>query len=205
MSGDNRTVSTDALETLGTIIDSRAGRDAIHLAVEPVKAGESLQAGQHVGIVNGVAIGAKSGARDWAIKKLGIVDPFLTKPVEAGQMFWLVVYPRQIASLRHVWTHQDFPDEQKTPLVAQRRAVDPEDELILRQGAAAKGINYGDFMAAINEYISDRESGDSDNTICFGEDLNYDDLPTGFWDAYGRVTGKNIPESYRDVYFRCAC
>lgn len=38
--GDKRSVSTDALETLGTIIDDRAGRDAIHLAVEPVHAGE---------------------------------------------------------------------------------------------------------------------------------------------------------------------
>ena len=29
---DTRKVSTDALETLGTIIDETAGRDAIHMA-----------------------------------------------------------------------------------------------------------------------------------------------------------------------------
>ena len=36
------TVATDALATLGTIIDETAGRDAIHLAVEPAVAVEKL-------------------------------------------------------------------------------------------------------------------------------------------------------------------
>lgn len=66
--GDKRSVSTDALETLGTIIDDRAGRDAIHLAVEPVKAGERLQPGQHIGVASGLAYATV------ACKKLGIVD-----------------------------------------------------------------------------------------------------------------------------------
>lgn len=42
MSADNRSISTDALATLGTIIKD-GGRDAIHLAVEPVIAGEELR------------------------------------------------------------------------------------------------------------------------------------------------------------------
>lgn len=53
MSADNRSVSTDALATLGTIIDESAGRDAIHLAVEPVIAGEELRPGADVGLRNG--------------------------------------------------------------------------------------------------------------------------------------------------------
>lgn len=55
MSADKRKVSTDALETLGTIIDSGQKRDAIHLAVEPVIAGECLAPGAHVVINQGVA------------------------------------------------------------------------------------------------------------------------------------------------------
>lgn len=109
MSADKRTVSTDALETLGMIIDEKAGRDAIHLAVEPSIAGEKLYPGQHIGLVNGVATTT-------APKKVGIVDPFLNGFVPQGEMFWLVVYPRQITSLRHVWTHPDFPE--KAPGVA---------------------------------------------------------------------------------------
>jgi len=98
VSGDNRSVTTDALATLGTIIES-GGRDAIHLAVNPTVAGEKLYPGQDVGV---------DGTRN---NPVGIVDPFLKAPVLPGEMFWLVVYPRQINSLRHVWTHPAFPDE----------------------------------------------------------------------------------------------
>lgn len=65
---DKRSVTTDALQTLGTIIDDNAGRDAIHLAVEPMVAGEDLKAGEHVGIEDGVATTE-------TLKLLGIVDP----------------------------------------------------------------------------------------------------------------------------------
>lgn len=192
--GDKRSVSTDALETLGTIIDDRAGRDAIHLAVEPVKAGERLQPGQNVAISSGLAYATT------ACKKLGIVDPFLKKPVEIGQKFWLVVYPRQISSLRHVWSHPDFADEIAVPLQAK-----PEDDSILHEGASAIGIDFYQFMAAVDCYVTDRERGNQENYICFGEDISYGDLPEGFWAAYERVTGRSVPESFRDVYFRCAC
>ena len=53
--GDKRSVSTDALETLGTIIGGGQGRDAIHLAVEPIEAAIDLYPGQDVGLVDGKA------------------------------------------------------------------------------------------------------------------------------------------------------
>lgn len=105
---DKRTVATDALETLGTLkLGPNDKRDAIHLAVEPVESLEKLFAGQDIGIdpSNGMASAAPH------VKKIGIVDPFLKEPVFPGQKFWLVIYPRVITSLRHVWTHPDLPDE----------------------------------------------------------------------------------------------
>lgn len=114
---DKRKVTTDALETLGTIIES-GGRDAIHLAVEPVIAAEDLYPGQHVGI-------GSEGATTNGVKKLGIVDPFIMGPVPKGKMFWLVVYPRQITSLRHVWEHPDFV-EKKSPIVSDRIMTEKE-------------------------------------------------------------------------------
>jgi hypothetical protein len=54
MSGKHK-VATDALETLGTIIDDSAKRDAIHLAVIPAVAGEDLLPGMHVQLADGVA------------------------------------------------------------------------------------------------------------------------------------------------------
>ena len=100
VSVDNRSVHTDALATLGTIIDETAGRDAIHLAVEPVVAGELLQPGQHIRLVSGKAFAGG--------ETFGVVDPFLTRAVEPGERFWFVIYPRQITSLRHVWEHPMF-------------------------------------------------------------------------------------------------
>jgi hypothetical protein len=111
--GDKRSVATDALETLGTVIDEKQKRDAIHLAVEPVVAGERVWPGQDVGLLNGKAY---RSANSYNVTALGIVDPFLKEAVHPGQMFWLVVYPRQIHSLRHVWTHPAFPDSPDLPV-----------------------------------------------------------------------------------------
>jgi hypothetical protein len=101
--GDKRSVHTDALETLGTIIGPNEQRDAIHLAVEPAVAGQTLKPGQDVGFLPDGTVGACK--RD---DLLGIVDPFLPQPIHKGDRFWLIVYPRQITSLRHVWTHPAF-------------------------------------------------------------------------------------------------
>lgn len=106
MSND-RPVATDALATLGTApIPDDSGRDAIHLAVEPVVAGERLWAGDDVVIVNGVA--HRETNKD---KAQGIVDPFVTHWIYPGDKFWFVMYPRKITSLRHVWSHPDFPEQ----------------------------------------------------------------------------------------------
>lgn len=111
MSNQKHTVSTDALDTLGTCpIPENSGRDAIHLAVEPAIAGQLLMAGDRVKIVDGVAVArVNNGDSDDAT---GIVDPFLVRPgfVEKGQKFWFVVLPRTITSLRHVWSHPAFPE-----------------------------------------------------------------------------------------------
>lgn len=107
--GDKRSVTTDALETLGKIISENEKRDAIHLAVEPVVAGEKLFPGQDVGLRYNKAVAG-------GVMMLGIVDPFLKNPVMLGERFWLVVYPRQIHSLRHVWTHPAFPDSPDLPV-----------------------------------------------------------------------------------------
>ena len=55
---DKRSPVTDALETLGMIHFKPEARDAIHLAVEPVKAVQDLQPGQRIGIINSEALPA---------------------------------------------------------------------------------------------------------------------------------------------------
>ncbi len=108
MPADKRSAHTDALATLGTIIDKTAARDAIHLAVVPAIAGVNLLRGEHVFLRDGKAYSFGATGET----SLGIVDPFLQEPVAKGEHFWLIIYPRQITSLRHVWEHPAFPSEQ---------------------------------------------------------------------------------------------
>ena len=118
--------TTDALDTLGSIITPSEKRDAIHLAVEPVEAAHKLYAGMDVKLVNGRAERVYNESEG-----VGIVDPFLKTPVHVGERFWLVVYPRQISSLRHVWEHPSFPASGETDKVdnlTHAPAVAPEDE-----------------------------------------------------------------------------
>ena len=109
MSADKRQVATDALKTLGTIIDETAKRDAIHLAVEPVIAGHLASTRRRYRISRRAIPRQESSAG--ANNPVGIVDPFLETTVFTGQHFWLVVYRRQQSrALRHVWTHPGFPE-----------------------------------------------------------------------------------------------
>lgn len=88
---------------LGETPAQDARRDAVHVAVAPVIAGESLKPGQHVGMIYGKAIsGPVVGGT------IGVVDPFLETDIECGQQFWLFLYPNSVTSLRHVWSHPSF-------------------------------------------------------------------------------------------------
>ena len=113
MSGaDTRSPITDALETLGLIHFKTEKRDAIHLAVEPVKASQYLLIGSRIGIIDGVAYPTGKLVDGKHIPYHGIVDPFLSQSPNTGDMFWFVMKPREVRSLRHVWEHPDFPDGQ---------------------------------------------------------------------------------------------
>lgn len=191
---DKRSVATDALETLGTIIDSSAGRDAIHLAVEPVVAGHPLRPGEDVGFMDDGTVGISKNP-------VGIVDPFLKAPVQKGERFWLVVYPRQITSLRHVWTHPafgvtspnlDLKPSEMDPSAASRAWIEAFavklDQTYNRVMEAAK------TFAEYGEYTFDNSETYKDHREEFPE----------FWKHYEIVTGKEAPKD-ASSFFTCSC
>lgn len=190
--GDKRKVSTDALETIGNIIDEREKRDAIHLAVEPVVAQQLLRPGDHV-----TAEGRLVNPDDAAA--VGIVDPFLRTNVTKGQRFWLVVYPRQIHSLRHVWTHPAFADEPEVAGMAPKVHVDKRatSEAWLRN--FVQHADCPDYETVIAAAVNNDD----------GEYLHFDgrdahgEIPPEFWDHVETVTGRKPP--YRATYFSCSC
>jgi len=184
MSAEKRSVHTDALATLGMIIDNTQKRDAIHLAVEPSIAGEQLYPGQHIGIVHG-----KASTK--AAKKLGIVDPFVTGFVPEGANFWLIVYPRQITSLRHVWEHPDFTDTSNAKAVS---------EQWLKDFCSTHDCpSYETVVGAV------KDSGGSFD----GEYFHFNGIdahaaiPPEFWNHMETVVGFKITE--RPEYFSCSC
>ncbi len=191
--GDRRTVATDALATLGTIIDDKQKRDAIHLAVEPVIAGEKLRPGEHITVVDGVATGADVGAG------LGIVDPFLTKLVKKGERFWFVMYPRMVHSLRHVWTHPAFPDGEAAPVVEEKDTDKATAESWLRNYAVEIDIGFQRLIDAAGDWL------EGEDYLVDGGTLDGVVTKPEFWTYYAAFTGKTVPEDKRQNFFSCSC
>lgn len=216
---DKRSVSTDALETLGTIIGPNEKRDAIHLAVDPAVAVGTLQPGWDVGFVDGGV-----GVCD---DPVGIVDPFLTAPVQPGERFWLVVYPRQITSLRHVWSHPAFEEESPSSDIelpvdlpkgwdaeeAAKGRYEFKKELDgtnaskrwIREYAESIGLDYDELMTAADDWVESRESGEWGEYLNRGELLEGVTLPADFWTHYEKVTGAEVADEYRESFFTCSC
>lgn len=95
---------------IGQIIITEQHRDAIHVAVAPVEAGEMLGVGDHVYIKDGKAFCTFIEPKN--PQDVGIVDPFLPygSRVDKGERFWLFLYPGSVTSLRHEWEHPAFGD-----------------------------------------------------------------------------------------------
>lgn len=194
MSADKRKVTTDALETLGTIIGNGEARDAIHLAVEPVEAGVKLAVGAHVHLRDGKAYATSPG------EGVGIVDPFLMDAVKKGERFWLVVYPRQITSLRHVWTHPAFPAAEVS--TAPKYSA---SEQWIRDFADRVSLHYDVLMEGAAEWVRTNDGKWGGEYLCFGGLLEGVSVPDEFWDHYDAVTGKTTPETHRGSFFTCSC
>ena len=193
MTADKRTVKTDALETLGSKITENEKRDAIHLAVEPVVAAHTLRPGDDVGFIDGGV-----GTCD---NPVGIVDPFLKSNVKKGDRFWLVVYPRQITSLRHVWTHPAFPETEVSVVVGNNQK--DISEAWLR--AFVQRSDCPSYETVIAAAIGEGTQSWSKEYLHFDGQDAHGEIPPEFWQHVEVVTGRKIPDSDRASYFSCAC
>lgn len=192
----DRSVATDALEVLGTIIDGvDVGRDAIHLAVEPARAGETLAPGVNIRrCENGNWVSCRREQR------IAIVDPFLPDLVKPGQKFLAIVPPREITSLRHVWSHPAFAEE------AGPRPVSSRDASEAWMMAWAKEHMSDDYYGS-RDKLSDAEAyafairAGEENYVGPYEDAR-DHIDGEWWRHWEAITGK---VGDRDTYFSCGC
>jgi hypothetical protein len=166
--------------TLGQILDDTAGRDAIHVAIAPVIAGQSLDRGEPVAIRDGRAYPDH-------VNPIGVIDPFLPGGVDNGQRCWLFLKPGTITSLRHVWTH---------PLFDAATPEHGEAEMRLRAFAELLGFTYARLLDAAGEY----QASDGDTCVIewrFESMSIYD----GFWKDYEIVTGGKVTAT--GSFFHC--
>jgi hypothetical protein len=192
--------ATNALDTLGEILPSDPGRDAIHLATYAVTSDERLFPGQHIGFV-----GEKVSAK--AEKLIGIVDPFLPAGAYPGQMFWMLLYPRTITSLRHSWTHPAFEAEPVVPLSIPAPSNDPKNasHSWIVDFADRSGISYRTLMDAAKQWIVTHDGNWSGEYLNLGGLLEGQVVPDEFWEHYEEVTGETVEEKKRGSFFTCSC
>jgi hypothetical protein len=211
MAADSRSTHTDALATLGTIITEGEKRDAIHLGVENVIAATRLYPGYHVGWANKERTRVKV-VDAYSDEAIGIVDPFLEDTINIGQRFWLIVYPRQITSLRHVWEHPSFPDSQETggPVEAPDELKIHKTKVLLQEPQAmAKqrlmdfadsiGVDYDELLERADDFMRHgdywSEGGRFEGTS----------IPDTFWDDYEKVTNTTVQPDNKYNFFSCSC
>jgi hypothetical protein len=190
---------------LGKIIDGKADRDAVHVAVAPVTAGQILTPGEHVGFM-----GDSPGCVGRVRETVGIVDPFLDRRVMTGERFYLVLYPNTVTGMRHHWSHPTFPDgDGWTAPSAPDKAA---SERWLRNFMDQHGLNNYDGLVAVasgqvESAIVDGDGwrdGGSGYLISCGNDA-YGEIPDEFWSHVEVVTGRKIPHSRRASAFSCSC
>lgn len=197
------TTHTDALDTLGTIISEGEKRDAIHVAVFPARCDDGwLGPGDHVAFSRegGITTARNVLAAGPAI---GIVDPFLKHPVMEGQWCWVLLYPRQITSLRHVWEHPAFPAAQETEtVITGHQLTDTESKAIseqwLRDFCATADVPG--FHETIGAALTQQEN---DYVHFSGVDA-HGDIPDEFWHHLAIYTGEAIV-SNPAKHFSCSC
>jgi hypothetical protein len=206
-----------AQENIGKLIDDDQERDAVHMAMAPVTADECLMPGENIGfLTNGTElVGGESNLIDnggEGVEFIGIVDPFLQKPVEKGQRFMMWLYPNTVTSLRHAWVHPSFENlypkpEHANPLMIE--PVEPVKRLDMAYIAAREwmerfadddcDLNYDEIMEGAEDYLK--------NGATLFDGPKYDGSYAGseFWENFQVLTGREIDEDKRGSFFSCSC
>lgn len=168
---------------LGHLLDEGAGRDAIHVAIAPVIAGQDLRRAEPVALRDGRAYPEH-------VNPIGVIDPFLPGGVETGERCWLFLKPGTITSLRHVWTHPLFD------------AATPEHgaaEMRLRNFAQSLGFTYDHMLSLAQTYQESDERWPDPSVI----EWRFEGMSIyeKFWNDYRLVTGREA--KHDGAFFSC--
>jgi len=180
--------------SIGQLIDSSAKQDAIHIAVAPVRAAEKLNPGLGISFTNDNQVDVSKSNTP-----IGIVDPFLIKPVNKGEMFWMFLLPNTITSLRHQWTHPEFEESKREEVmkVLDKLTGVAEAERWLENHALELGLTkerlfeYAKEWIYYGEYIIEHGKGTFEQKL--------------FWKNYEIAKNIKINSNKKVNFFSCAC
>ena len=197
----------DAVATMGGILPADVGgRDAVHVAVFSAISEERLYPGDEVGIVR------QFNEKDFEVSNnfshcefIGIVDPFISKRVAAGERFWVYLYPRTITALSHQWQHPAFEKMEKETKEAKENEVKSakeKSEAWLRNFCETHNVpSYESTLQTVQDAVRNDELRYGHITV-YGQDAHCD-LPNEFWQHMEVVLGVEI--QHRPEYFSCSC
>ncbi len=181
---------------LGKLITTPQERDAVHVAIIPMIAGEELYPGQRFRLKYGttdVAMCADYNEED----AIGIIDPFLVNNdrITEGVEVWGMLFPNTVTGMRHHWQHPAFANVERT---------DDEHELWLR--------NFCDEWNFDFKELIDAGIGDDDwrYVVARGHDLHSpgelgEDLDL-FWRHLEGYTGRKFDAGHREgMGWSCTC
>lgn len=138
-------------------------------------------------------------------------DSYGDGAIEEGDHVWIMLFPRTITGLRHLWEHPDLPlPKEEAPVSPEEaeatetyRAIDrmfsDSDEIIERQ-ADELGLTVEEVLEAARDYV-DTDGG---SYICEGGRFEGCRLVPDFWRAFKDVTGKE-PISENAGFWSCSC
>lgn len=187
----------DPVTTLGTILETEASRDAIHIAIAPVVASRTLRPGDRVGL------NEKGEADNLTDNDIGVVDPYLKSPVRPGQRFWLFLFPGTITGLRHQWAHPAFG-----PLDASKISHDDhvsKSKAWIAQHANDMGLSDDVLMENAASWLADKSSWPDYNVQQGSERWRDTFNADEFWHHYEVVTGTVVPADKKASMYCCSC
>ena len=190
------------LKSLGHLLDPQnlPPRDAVHIAVVPVKALWRLEPGDPVAL----NIRQEAYIPVSSVETIGVVDPFLKHIVRSGEYFWLYLNPGSITSLTHHWTHPAFPvgAEPAAKLVGTTKA---KAKAWIREYAKFLGLAYSTLMSDAANWVDSQSYKWGPNHACHGGLLEGPNTSPAFWENYEIATGQMLPKETKTKFFSCSC
>lgn len=184
---------------LGQLITEEVKRDAIHIALTPVRATEKLKPGQHIGLKPGSELFVGNFK-----PYIGIVDPFLTKAVQKDDIFYLCLYQNTVTGMRHHWTHPSFIEEIDTIKPSEIKSEIETAKEELDKIAHMAGVSYDRLYNALEDYVTSGDYTHNGNNEDYGTVSAYDKMK--MWEYFELISGlKNTDDGYYAMPFSCSC